>query len=838
VSAVMASVNNGNLSSSATWSKCDSTSFGNYSFANAYATALTTSYVSSATFTPGAITIDGIGIFINSLSGTSTGTVTVSLVTGGTTVSGTAVSVNTSALPGNGWVFFKFTTSVTLIAATVYSVQIEKSATGDTINVGRTTSTAGDWCRALRTTTTGSPASTDSVIICGERTGLSSYNAINVYMDSISTSLYCADFNISDKGTLGFLAVASTNYYLKIGGNFTIWMGVSFTLGTSGTPLASNVTMTFEMAASTLFQAWDNSTVTIYGAAKTSWTYLTSNAAASQAVLNCTSVTGWANGDSLIITPTDGNHSHVEFMTISSITGNAVTLTSNLTYAHSATVAAPAEVGNQTRNIIFKPTSSACCFYMHNNCTCDINNIEFLPGWGGAAGNAGNRGIELGNSNVSNSQYFRNCCVTFGGTANYSGLVITGTNPQNIIVDHNLFYDCSTGSTINIIPTATSPVVTYTNNLHLTYFGGSYQLIFNVGPSGITFTNNNFSNFNFFGPQFVFGTSPYASTISGITIHDGIPSGDTALTLEVNSIVNNPVISNITIARCAGYGVGLNCTSAPIFTINNLVVSGNLTANDGAICFQSTNTLYYQVIVNGGTISGNVVVFGYTSSSPSNGYLRFNGVTFSTNTSDVYLQGATTNFTMIFDNCTRDESVVFVSGSRTLISSNSVIIVNGANDYQWYGQYGSILRDNIIYHTASPSMKMIPLSASSILLSNLFYFPVTGGVSTTISSWMRGSVVGDAGGAAFNGTASMVIPANFSLGMMTTLSVNNAGTNGTWTQVSLTFTPTYTGVVGVYFTCEGTTGWENIDDITSNAARINTTKFDYWYNGQPMIAYG
>jgi hypothetical protein len=87
------STTNGNFTSASTWKLVDSTSL-NLTLTSG--TALTTSYVQSNAFTPGAVTIDGIAIYISSRSSSPTGTFTIGLHAGGVLVSGTEVVVNVS----------------------------------------------------------------------------------------------------------------------------------------------------------------------------------------------------------------------------------------------------------------------------------------------------------------------------------------------------------------------------------------------------------------------------------------------------------------------------------------------------------------------------------------------------------------------------------------------------------------------------------------------------------------------------------------------------------------------------------------------------------------------
>src|SRR5262245_16804750 len=131
---------NGNWTAAASWGSVDGTSLLDSEANN---TALTTSYVESSTFAPGAITIDGIAVKICRRTG-STGTMSIRLATGGVLVAGTEVTINISDLPNNqivvdganGWFLFKFAAPVLLLAATNYTVSA-KSSSASQVNLFR-----------------------------------------------------------------------------------------------------------------------------------------------------------------------------------------------------------------------------------------------------------------------------------------------------------------------------------------------------------------------------------------------------------------------------------------------------------------------------------------------------------------------------------------------------------------------------------------------------------------------------------------------------------------------------------------------------------------------------
>ncbi|MCA1841466.1 MAG: hypothetical protein LC723_14275, partial [Actinobacteria bacterium] len=188
---------NGNLTAGATWAAVDSTSLLDAQDAT---TTLTTSLIASSTFTPGAITIDGIAVKIAGRAAVASGTMTVELSTGGVQVTGTSVTINVSDIPVEnevasttlcpiGWTFFKFGSPVLLLAATLYAVRATTSVGGQ-VDLFRN-STAANWSRMLRTTTTGvAPTTGDRMFICGEWTAAATKTDRAVVMDSTAATDY------------------------------------------------------------------------------------------------------------------------------------------------------------------------------------------------------------------------------------------------------------------------------------------------------------------------------------------------------------------------------------------------------------------------------------------------------------------------------------------------------------------------------------------------------------------------------------------------------------------------------------------------------------------------
>jgi hypothetical protein len=182
----------GNLTAAATWALCDPTAELDIETAQLSFAAGAT-FTDTTTFTPGAITVDGIALKLSNWNTTlpSSGTIAVLLrnVTDSADVAGTTVTVaytdllylGTTANSVLGWAFFKFASPVTLTAGKAYAVK-GTNTTGQA--VFRWSSALGNTSRQLRTTTTQAPAAGDKLLINREWTGSGTSTARVVTVDS------------------------------------------------------------------------------------------------------------------------------------------------------------------------------------------------------------------------------------------------------------------------------------------------------------------------------------------------------------------------------------------------------------------------------------------------------------------------------------------------------------------------------------------------------------------------------------------------------------------------------------------------------------------------------
>src|SRR5262245_36297369 len=128
--ATLHAVADGVMSSASTWALCNSTA--EQDGTETITVNIPITVADSSTFTPGAITVDGIGLKVTSVAASPTGTVTITLRNSTDAVDAASITINANDLVGFptagavtcGWTFFKFASSVTLIAGKAYTVRL------------------------------------------------------------------------------------------------------------------------------------------------------------------------------------------------------------------------------------------------------------------------------------------------------------------------------------------------------------------------------------------------------------------------------------------------------------------------------------------------------------------------------------------------------------------------------------------------------------------------------------------------------------------------------------------------------------------------------------------
>lgn len=831
---------NGNNTDAATWAVIDSTSFNESETTGISApTVYATTYTQ---FTPGAITVDGIGLRLQNRNGT-TGTFSTELYnhTAGASVAGTEVTVNCSdfvdggstALDG-GWMFFKFSAPVTLLAANNYSVRF-KTSTGTQITIGSASST--NPTRILRTTTTQAPTTGDDRFIMGEWTAAATMTTRTVTLNdtgaavdygSASTSQVTPALSISAGGIVLAGTTAATTYVQKISGNVVVYNGGILRLATSGSrmPTDSSFTWTFDCGANVDFgiDVRRKGEFTAYGESKTRWTLLTGDEAAAQTVIGVVDTTGWKVGDTLVFAPTGTTTTQGETKVIQTVdSGVQVTLTAGLTNAHTGTGDVVGEVGNLTSNVKIVGVSATLCTFIcfRESSLGVLDNVE-VQYFGASTTNK--RGVECQHISTSVNSCTFNSCAFRDYIQSQTGTVGNVQAAGNLYYITNCVFALITANSSPTGLTATggstgTPTFDISGNLITglsVVFSTGFTMSLVTGAGG-TCTNNRIAGCTTgvsLAPSFVQDT---VSNISGFKVHSCVVglslSSVQTKTISTSDFVSNSIgMSSIPgvniIESCNFYG---NSGSGATLTTSSNGISRLTTFNN---CSFRTRTSFNQP-------AGVLLNSGYGTSN----YVVFNSCTFGQTSAHTTADISHTAFhagTLILNSCAFASTTELTTTSYTLLDENASIQFqrkdNTDGNHVMYVKQGIITPDTTIFKTASPSIRITPKSAIIPCSNKLASFKafVSNGQTCTPTVYVRESVVGD--GTDYNGNfAKLYVKANYNLGITsdTLLDTATASSTGAWEALTgATAAVTDDGVLEFYVVLDGTTGWINIDDFS------------------------
>lgn len=789
-------------------------------------TAPTTSPVASSAFTPGVITVAGVAIKLATRVGSPTGTITVELYnsTGSLSIASTTINVSDLPASGNGWQYFKFGSSVTLLGVTNYVIRVSTSSSAQ-CTLYRD-STAANWSRQLVTTTGpgGAPSAGDKLIICGDLTGAGTSNAHTLTWDdtantSYGTTALIQSITINNGGTLTMGASASTAYTMKFAGILACYGGGTYNLGKVGTPIpsTSTVTVLFDQTANV------DSGIVINGGTwvgrgnslTTVWDRLAVDAAASATSLTTVSSTGWLNGDVLAFSSTTTNSSQAESKALTAGASGTTLTIAALTNAHSGTNNANGdircEVGNLTRNVKITGTSTTFQGYIlcAGNSVIDIQYVEFTQ-LGSGSGNKRGIDLVLGTTGTVNFQF--NSIHDFIVSAS-QGLNLSAASGTNHTLSNNVFYNTASNC-LNIA--ATSQVHTIDSNL---FIRSSTADNINLNDIGCTFTNN-YSTSSAIAGATVFEQSATLGTFSGNVFHSNSAAG-----------------ANL---NATGSGTFLNCR---VWRNNS---------NTGGVLLQAQNGAPNNITIDGLIAFGNATAGVGTATGLVSGWLTITNSTFNAGVTLVQPQGLSffgCLSVLNIENTTFGGTNTFSAGDITLqnigffqiycrnvLMASTTEVVNPSNmrigsfvssekhdqtagNHKTWSQYGLATIDTTIFNTASPSLRLTPVSATNKLESGPalrgWKIAVANGQTLTPTVFIRKSVVGD--GTAYNGNQPrLIVRKNTAIGISAdTVLATYSSAAGSWNSISgTTVSATDDGTMEFIIDCDGTTGWINIDDLT------------------------
>ena len=872
--ATLISAANGNLTAATTWGVVDTTSLLNSSASN---TLLTTSYVNSSTFTPGAITIDGIAVNVARRASSPTGTITVALDQAGSDVAGTVVAINVSDIQtssnttstadlNRGWYFFKFAAPVTLLAATAYSVKVKTSSSTQVYLYHN--ATANNWSRMLRTTTTGAPASGDLLYILGEQTGAGAVTTRTVTMDNTSTSLALASCEVGNSGVLESGVSASTAYYFEITtGYLDVKANGIFGIGTSGGRLPASSSFTLKMNGASagvtqlinrqggLIRCWGNP-ITGSNTSPNFWTLLTGNVSAAGTVLTVASTDNWSANDQVVIATTSKTATECEIRTIQSVdSATQVTLSAGVTFAHLGTSPTQAEVMNVGKAnavgfyniLIYSPSATnTACVYLETTASTTMRCVVFQNL---GSNTANQRGIDI--LTTTGTYDFQHCIFRDFTLASAGGgpiaLNISGASGHTTSISRVVscgFYNIYR-SAVNTVATSGTQYYqdlvgiqsidsgTSSGNLfNFADVASEYRSIRAAGCVGTTFNSAAISITEL--------ANQGAGVIDGIVVHGNARGGVAFASIQTGSATNVTAWRNDSGTLMGG----IRLIALTGFTLSSFLCFGNGNSNIAA----DTGMTFTRL--KSGTLAGDssfaspyglrLGIYSSTGAVFSNIYLE--DVSFGV-ASGIYVAHTTCDVGSSFSSIT---AAVYARNSMfgstpefaysgLSFSPNVIWIFSQKHDqtngnHRAFSTEGLITLDTTLYRTSSPSVRMAPSTALRRMASSPdgsgILKKVDSGTTLSVSVYVRKSNTGAGDAQTYNGQEIRLIArSNYALGLTadTVIASSTAAANGAWEQLSGTVGPTAGGNFAdngvIEFYLDGgftgyTTGWFNFDDFS------------------------
>ena len=811
--------------SGSTWQSIDSTS---YLWSEAAQVGSTTSFVaSSSTFTPGAITIDGIGLRISYVSSTPSGTFSVDLSVAGVEVTGTLVTCNITDLPPassviqhGGWYFFKFASPVTLASSTAYAVRIKSSVTSQVVVYA---STSTNFSRYLRTTTTGTPAAADTLAIVGDVMGAGSTSSTTVDHDYTTNTQY-AQMDVGAYGKWILNTAASTNYYYQTNGNIYVTPGATMNwwqAGVTSIPSTSTSTIFFNSSgAGTIGLVQRQATYYHAGTPKTRYSFLAANVSAGATSFTTTTSTGWLSGDQVVLADTTINGNQGDSVTLSGNASGTSVSTSSITHAHSGSGNYVGEVINLTSNSQIIGASSANTGVVDMSAgTWQVDNVSFNFMGGG---NNNPAFYILYNCNGSS---ITNCA--FQESSNYY-MIQSSNTADNFTISGCVFWGVNVSGASHIYISSTSGTVgmALNNNISLGAYNANSAISVQSHLCSVNglWISGGVVGFN------ITDDAIRTLQIQNVTIHSTVASAINPFNVGNGNIIYNGCNFWNNAGNAAIMWGGLNGGYAFNYVINNC----NFYSNTGGGVYlyggEATNIYFTNCTFNAGT-GPSLQPIGFGTAANQRGgcsSVYFDNCSFGASqahaTGDFNGSSTQSGTTMkiICRDTTLSSPTTFANATNC--TPNSYVAIqrlNGtAGSHKTIFPTGVSSTDTTIYDSTPVSQRLTPSSATLNIRSGYMKIPVANGKVAIFKIRIRKSNTSSGDSATYNGTQpTVILMANPSAGSAYNTDIvaitadNNA--NGQFWSYQYTLPTNVTDDVGMqfYVQCNGTAGWINIDTV-------------------------
>jgi hypothetical protein len=836
--ALYVSKTSGNFTSAGTWELVDSNS---QLISVTGSGVLTTSYVASATFSPGAVTVTGVGLLLSTRVAAATGTFDIQLYNLTLATQTNIVTINVSdislILNSLTWIYFRFSSGSLLSATQSYQIRAKTSAA--TQITLYTNGVAGNWSRFITTSTTGNPTASDSLYVVGQYTGQGTSASVTVTMDN-NTSVQYGPMSVGSKGVVDWATQSTTQLWLggdlyqptQTNSNISLYVndGV-FQMGTSMSRIADSVTASLYMNAQVLNfgRIYLGYNAVFRASGKTfsnSWTTLTSDLAVSGTTASVSSTSGWRVSDEIVLAPTSRTANQFDRRGLSSVSGTTIGFAAS-TNAHSGTGNFAGEVINLTRNCKIYSVSQTARPYILSafaQVTVDIDSVEFI--YFGST-----NGAVYVNGNHP-SPYFssvKNCSFRDGGV----GITLTtGGSYSNTTIDNNVYHSTNASTPGNFINGAVPTSVGISTNSYIS----NNVLVYSVGSGAgisipnciIDLENNRITGYVPNNGGILYGFNNYYLKTGKFNNNIVRASNNGILLSTIDTLDTGYHQTGNKSIRNVNYGFylqpGVNSR------IENLVAIGNSVAN--IVLQNAVQSQVDNLFINNATVQGETSFtcpYGlYTlgtvpTSITFQTNATFNNCSFGTHsTSDIRFNTATNVVCNLIFNNSYFTSAIELSQPSFMSKGSRVSIqrANGVNGaHRTYFRDGLLTLDTTIYRSSTKSVRLAPTSAAYSQSFGNKIIPVKASSTPTISVWVRKSATGSGDSSTYNGSQPRLwLRQNSALASFSNYDdivlATASAANGTWEQLSATLPviPYEDTAFEVYVDCNGTTGWVNIDD--------------------------
>jgi hypothetical protein len=535
--------------------------------------ALTTNYIGSPSFVGAGETLTAFGLEISGVAVTTGITINIRLLNISTSTQyNYTYAADLVTTGGRGWNYFALEgDGVVLTAGDSWQILIASNVINRVYLMRG--GTVGSWNRMFVTNSDATVASGDTLYLGGRLLTAGSVSNTSIVLDS---SVSLENLIINNGASLNWTA---NNLTLTLSGNLILFPGSSFTVGTSLNPVSGLIEFATTALGQDAFSAFGPCIFNIYGTDISSDYYIdlasTANAGQANAVL--ASAPDWVNGQ--LVTYTSSRTTIAsEIRTVSSVSGNTVTNTTNFANTHDVRVVGTyAQVQDTAKAclmnrgfVVANTTASSGSWYgsIYGAVTCNWDNVFFrdfganvtaagiVPskfGWmvdittGGsftvdncsffiaAQTNVGVINSENSSARLGTTYTITNCLAVFRtGTTGF--LIRNGAPGSDTIINNCIMISttANNGGYLYYARTLNSANVSMDN----CYSYGSTYTVYRVESSGISLGSFSMTNCFSIGQGFYFGSPIYPTSNAN------------------PFVVGNTTISNCVAINRLGSGVG------------------------------------------------------------------------------------------------------------------------------------------------------------------------------------------------------------------------------------------------------------------------------------------